>query len=230
MIPLPSPPSSWRDRSRWSPQRLFLWTLPRRFHEFAARLFFTPLSPLFEKAGATVSDSAGDPLNHTSVTTAQLDLILRALAQSESLSSPVIEIGSYRGITTRAMANATKREIIAVDPYLGDGGHPKDLALFEAHTAGLENVRMLRAASDPAFESWGDQPVSFVFIDAIHEYSHAWYDFAAWGSLVPSGGMVAFHDVDLFPGVNRIILKILRQYPEWKPWGLAYNIAIFRRA
>jgi predicted O-methyltransferase YrrM len=226
----PNPPSVWRNHTPWSPKRLFQWTLPRRYHEAIARFSAVNLAPVFSNAKAKVLADSGDRMEHTAVTTGQLNLLLEGVRATESLASPLVEIGSYRGITTRALAKATQREVVAIDPYVGDGGHPRDLSLFEQHTQGLANVKLNRQPSDPAFESWGQQPVSLVFIDAIHEYVHAWYDFAAWGSLVPTGGIVAFHDVDAFPGVNRVCQKILQSYPEWKPWGYAPNIALFQRS
>ena len=225
-----NPPSLWRNQSPWSLQRLFQWTLPRRYHETVARLSSISLAPEFKAAGAKVVAETGDRMDHTAVTTGQLQLLLEGVSATESLTSPLIEIGSFRGVTTRALAQATQREVVAIDPYVGDGGHPRDLGLFEQHTQGLTNVRLIRQPSDPVFASWGHQPVSLVFIDAIHEYVHAWYDFAAWGSLVPTGGIVAFHDVDAFPGVNRVCQKILKHHPEWKPWGYAPNIALFQRS
>jgi len=222
-------PSHWRNHSRLSLRRFCQWTLPRRFHEIVARFTQISLIDPFEKAGAIVETKCGEGQAHTSVTMNQMGMLIAALRACESIPHAVIEIGSFRGITTRALANATCREVVAIDPYVGDGGHPKDLGYFEQHTEGLSNVRLIRQPSDPAFERWDQQPVSLVFIDAIHEYVHAWYDFAAWGSLVPPGGMVAFHDVDAFPGVNRVCQKILRHHPEWKPWGYAPNIAIFQR-
>lgn len=230
MTALPNPPSEWRNQSPWSPRRLLQWTLVRRYHETLARFSAISLAPVFTTAGARVLADSGDRMDHTAVTTGQLNLLLEGVRATESLAFPLVEIGSFRGITTRALAGATRREVVAIDPYVGDGGHPKDLRLFEEHTQGLANVRLIRQPSDPAFESWGQQPVSLMFIDAIHEYVHAWYDFAAWGSLVPTGGIVAFHDVDAFPGVNRVCQKILRHHPEWKPWGYAPNIALFQRS
>jgi len=170
----------------------------------------------------------GTGLEHSAVTSTQLQNLLLAVQASESSSAPIVEIGSFRGGTTRHLASATSREVVAVDPYLGEGGHEKDLAYFRENTSGLTNVRHLRETSDSAFAAWGDVQVSMVFIDAMHEYLFAWYDFAAWGSLVHPGGFVAFHDVDQFPGVNRVIQKILRECPEWKPWAYVPNLAIFQ--
>lgn len=227
---IPHPPSWWRDKPALSPVRLLRWTLPRRYHELMARLSHIHLAPVFGAAGAQVTGERGDAMEHTAVTTGQLDLLLRGVAATEDVPGAIVEIGSYRGITTRALARTTKREVVAVDPYVGDGGHLRDMALFQEHTAGLANVRHLRLSSDRAFDEWNGGAVSLVFVDAIHEYVHAWYDFAAWSTLVPAGGIVAFHDVDLFPGVNRVCRKILRERPEWKPWGYAPNIALFQRA
>jgi hypothetical protein len=195
-----------------------------------ARLGQADLATAFQAAGASVSLEKGHSIDHTAVMTGQVDILLRAAAVTEEIPGAVVEIGSFRGITTRSLAHATVRTIVAIDPYLGDGGHPKDLAFFETHTSAFPNVQLIRASSDVAFDTWGGRPVSLVFVDAIHEYVHAWYDFAAWGSLVPSGGIVAFHDVDQFPGVNRVCLQILRNHPEWQPWAYAPNIALFRRA
>ncbi len=229
--PIPScPPSYWRDRGRYSLRRLVQWTARRRYHEWLARRTQAPLADFFRRASAIVETSMGEPMNHTAVTSTQLAQLLLAIDRSNDLQQPVIEIGSFRGITTRAMASRTDRQVVAVDPYVGDGGHPKDLRFFEEHTDGLSNVQLLREPSDIGFSKWGSKPISLVFIDAIHEYVHAWYDFAAWGSLVVPGGFVAFHDVDQFPGVNRVCQRILRDLPQWKPWAFVPNLAIFQRA
>ncbi len=222
-------PSSWRDKGRFSFGRIVNWTIPRRIHEGLAVLGQKSLVPAFESARAKVEKDAGKKIEHTAVSQGQQSVLLAAIAASEEMGEPIIEIGSFRGITTRAIALATKREVVAVDPYIGEGGHQVDLDYFREHTAGLQNVTLLRNASDPAFREWGERPISFVFIDAIHEYLHAWFDFTAWGSLVKPGGFVAFHDVDQFAGVNRACQKLLRECPEWQPWGYAPNIGVFRR-
>ncbi|QIF03899.1 class I SAM-dependent methyltransferase [Roseimicrobium sp. ORNL1] len=227
--PIPESPSLWRNRSRWNVARFWNWTLRRRLHEFIAKQNQRELAPVFTAAGAQVTKEAGSSLPHTAVTEGQLKTLLAAVAASNSIDAPIVEIGSFRGVTTKALAAATQRTVVAVDPYLGEGGHEKDFALFREHTGGMTNVRHVRDVSDSAFTSWNGEPVSLVFIDAIHEYLHAWYDFAAWGSLVAPSGFVAFHDVDAFPGVNRVCQRVLKECPQWKPWAYAPNIAIFQR-
>jgi predicted O-methyltransferase YrrM len=227
--PIPESPSLWRNRSRWNIARMWNWTVRRRLHEFTSRRTQRELASVFEAAGARVMKEPGGGLPHTAVTENQLEVLLAAVAASESSSNPIVEIGSFRGTTTKALAAATKRTVVAIDPYLGEGGHEKDFALFREQTGGMTNVRHVRDVSDSAFAAWNGEPVSLVFIDAIHEYLHAWYDFAAWGSLVAPSGFVAFHDVDAFPGVNRVCQRVLKECPQWKPWAYAPNIAIFQR-
>jgi predicted O-methyltransferase YrrM len=230
--PLPAlSPEIWRTKPAWSPSRLLLWTARRRYHETMARLFQSSLAPAFQKAGGTVETDAGAKMEHTAVTEGQMRMLLAAVEAAKTLPDPIVEIGSFRGVTTRALAQAAgDKPVIAVDPYLGEGGHDKDLALFRKHTEALSNVRLIKRTSDEAHASWDGTRISMVFIDAIHEYLHSWYDFAAWGSLIQPGGFVAFHDVDKFPGVNRACHRLLREFPEWQPWAHTPNLAIFRRA
>lgn len=224
-------PTKYRDLPRYHLSRLFNWTLPRRFFESLAIVRQQDLAPPFGKLGEFVSSERGCRLEHTSVTSAQVEMLLNAVRASKHLSAPIIEIGSFRGVTTRSLAleAGPEKEVIAVDPYLGEGGHDKDFGYFRQHTSDLPNVRHIKATSDHGFKLWGNAPVSMVFIDAMHEYLHAQYDFEAWGSLIEPGGFVAFHDVDQFPGVNLLCQKILTKRPEWRPWAYAPNIAIFQR-
>lgn len=90
-----------------------------------------------------------------------------------------VEIGSHRGIAPRALSCATFREVVAVDPYVGAGGHLWDLEMLRKHTAGALNIKHLRMSSDEAFAQCCGATVSPLFIEVIHEYVQAWYNFAA---------------------------------------------------
>jgi predicted O-methyltransferase YrrM len=228
-LPIPASPSSFKKVSRLNLSRLLFWTMPRRYNEIMSVITQKKLAPYFQRVEALVHIEAGGSIEHTSVKQNQLAVLLAAVKGTEHMKDPIIEIGSFRGVTTSALARATSREVVAVDPYIGEGGHPKDLVFFEKHTEGLANVRLVRRCSDTGFADWCNASASLVFIDAIHDFANTWYDFAAWSRLLPSGGMVAFHDVDQFPGVNRVCQRILKRHPEWVPWAYAPNIAIFKR-
>src|SRR5689334_3642164 len=59
----------------------------------------------------------------TSVTPTQMRHLLQAVSATESMAGTVIvEVGCFRGVTTRCLALATSRTVIAVDPYEGYGG------------------------------------------------------------------------------------------------------------
>lgn len=159
----------------------------------------------------------------------QRRLLLEAVAACEGLPYPIVEIGSYRGTTTQALATATHRQVFAVDPYVGDGGHGHDMEKLRQRTGHLPNVTHLHMASGSAFETFPHAHISMVFIDAIHEYLHARFDFYAWSSLVAEGGFVALHDSDQFAGVNRLCRHILNTEPHFHPWAHAPNMVIFQK-
>lgn len=226
---LPEDPCRWYAVSRWSPARLLYWTARRRYHELTARLQFRSLASEFERCGAHVEPARGDRLSDSAVTSNQLGLLLRAVASAATFPLPMVEIGSFRGVTTAAIATASQRPVVAVDPFAGEGGHEKDLSIFKSRTNPFANITHRRQTSAAAFRDFGANPVSLVFIDAIHEYLHAWHDFESWGQLVVPGGFVAFHDVDDFPGVNKACWRLITQGHGYKPWAYAPNMAIFQK-
>lgn len=68
-----------------------------------------------------------------------------------------------------------------------------------------------------------------VFIDAVHDFSNTWFDFHIWAALVKSGGLIALHDVDDFPGTNLACRKILTKSNQYSLWGYCPNLAIVEK-
>jgi hypothetical protein len=70
-----------------------------------------------------------------------------------------------------------------------------------------QNIVHERKTSGEAAAEWSHGPVSFVFIDAVHDYINVQFDLWAWGRHVVAGGMLAFHDTDNagFAGVRRAV-------------------------
>ena len=53
------------------------------------------------------------------MTPLQMAYLLYAVRASEALTeSVIVELGAYRGVTTRLLAQATSRTVVAVDRYL----------------------------------------------------------------------------------------------------------------
>ena len=110
--------------------------------------------------------------------------------------------GCYRrnwklsGVTTRELATRTGRQIFAIDPFMGYGGAEADLEFFKSRVADQPHVTHLRKTSGAAARDWPHGRISFVFIDAVHDYANTWFDAQTWGSVVQPGGFIDFHEID----------------------------------
>lgn len=227
---IPANPSTLQALPWFSPRRMFYWAIPNRCWRTYCRLAQKPFHLCLDRAACEhFSLDRGADRPHSAVTTGQLELLLKALAATEPLATPIAEIGCYFGATTRTLAQNTPREIIAVDPYSGWDGAEKAHANFRAATADLPNVRHLRQSSGHAAHALGTQPLSLVFIDAVHDYLNTWFDFAVWSEKLVDGGLVAFHDVDDWRGTNVACQKIIQRRKDFEPWGYCPNLVIFRK-
>ncbi len=110
----------------------------------------------------------------------------------------VVEIGSFQGKSTIFLAKAGVH-VTAVDPHKGNvsGGtlsptYKSFLThLSRAHIQSL--VHPVVATSKQAIISW-KKPISYLFIDGLHDYTHAKEDYVLWSPFVIDGGIIAMHD------------------------------------
>ena len=77
----------------------------------------------------------------------------------------------------------------------------------------MPNVIHLRRTSGEAARELVNDSVSFVFIDAVHDYVNTRFDAIAWHSLLGPGGLIAFHDTDnlQFAGTRRAVFELMRE-------------------
>jgi hypothetical protein len=190
---------------KWHPRRLVFKSHSMRIEREARRAYGRYALP--EKVLTDLPAPAGDVAwRNTSVTPLQMQHLLGALAMTERLAGTVVvEVGSFRGETTRCLARATARTIVAVDPYSGYGGAEAELDHFRHQVAGLANVVLERTTSGAAARDWRHGPVGFLFIDAVHDYVNTSFDIATWGPMLVPGGILALHDTDQeeFAGTRR---------------------------
>jgi predicted O-methyltransferase YrrM len=201
-------PFEVKSRPKWHPGRV-VFTLRGRWEEAESRRRFEAMA-LRDQPIEGLPDAPEVDWGDTDVQPVQLRYLLWALGETEALGGSVVEVGAYRGVTTACLAARTARPYVAVDPYMGYGGADADLAHLRRRTAGLNRFRHLRQTSGEAARGWDtSEPVSFVFIDAVHDYVNARFDLAAWLPFVPRGGMLAFHDTDSrrFAGVRRALFE-----------------------
>ena len=104
--------------------------------------------------------------------------------------SLVIEIGSYRGVSTEALAHFCNR-VIAVDPWVGMDRAKRE---FDARLGSEARVSALRMQSTEAAWYFKDGIADLVYIDADHQEHSVVADIRAWRPKVRKGGWIAGHD------------------------------------
>jgi predicted O-methyltransferase YrrM len=208
-------PFSLKSRSYHNPKRAVYtawfrfqdWRSRRRFERFAIPLKRPPDGP----------PAPPPPAGDTAVTPDQYCCLWAALHATEILTGTcIVEIGAYRGTTTRFLAQNTSRPVIAIDPFIGYGGNLEDLAKFQANTADLPNLSHRRLTSGQGRAEWtAGRSIGLLFIDAVHDYANTRFDIETWLPVVAAGGVIALHDVDQFSfaGTRRAAAELLGRHP-----------------
>jgi hypothetical protein len=112
----------------------------------------------------------------------------------------IIEVGSYRGMSTIALAKGARVPVYAIEPHehftgvLGGMFGPADRrAFFEnlLRAGVVEQVRLVNLSSEVVAPGW-QLPVGLLWIDGDHRYEAVRRDFECWEPHLR--GPVAFHD------------------------------------
>jgi predicted O-methyltransferase YrrM len=168
--------------------------------------------------------------------------VLRGLAASMPAEAVVVEVGSFRGRSTIAIAEGLERvdrpRLIAVDTFAGDPEWDEIAEVSEArrrfdrNTEGIAFLEVIQAESVRAAEEIGDASVDWVFIDALHDYRSVRNDIRAWAPKLKPGGLMSGHDYGR-AGVTDAVLAVFdvvevehsiwrtRRSPRLKPHRLA---------
>jgi hypothetical protein len=154
---------------------------------------------------------------------------LYELAQEASEKGVIVEIGSYCGLSTMALAKGSSRNqgipIFAIDPheYVDPDGSvrrgrwdyvPRDnIAFFKnvLFSGMAEIVRPINLPSWTAAAGW-DRPISLLWVDGNHGYEAVRKDFADWSKFVIQGGYIVFHDsIDPADGPCQVVQEVLQE-------------------
>ncbi|HXW92557.1 MAG TPA: class I SAM-dependent methyltransferase [Terriglobales bacterium] len=143
--------------------------------------------------------------------------VLRTLASRVAAGLDVVEIGTFRGNSTIALAQGSaagnRVRVYAVDPhvpFVGLKGHafgPADQAALyhNLSTFGVgELVAVVCLPSAAVAKTWSHESVGLLWIDGDHRYESVRLDLEVWYPHVAPGGIIAFHDCDC-EGVRRTI-------------------------
>lgn len=108
-----------------------------------------------------------------------------------------IEIGCYEGNTTRRLALATGKRILAIDPWDNSQDSSDELTYqtFLRNTHDLKNLTVLRTTSGKAVLP-DDLPGNccLVFVDGDHSYHAVLNDLRKYWPFLSKGGVIALHD------------------------------------
>jgi predicted O-methyltransferase YrrM len=154
------------------------------------------------------------------ISAAEADCLAR-LAGETAPGQDVVELGSYQGRSTCALAlgsmHGPRNRVYAVDPhteYVGPKGGcygPADQKALYENIARLDVGEIVAVVSLPSVQaarSWPTQTVGLLFIDGNHRYHALRADVEAWYAHLVPAGLLALHDADL-PDVNRVIHELV---------------------
>lgn len=153
------------------------------------------------------------------------------LIEQARASRFVVEVGCWRGITTRNVASRTEASYYCVDmwPTIEDNTC-KEIAFhlqkkangwvyqdFLSNTSHLNNVTVVRMPSVEAAKHLSHIQFDMVFIDADHSYENVRDDLLAWSPLVKKGGLICGHDYNISMeyvafGVNKAVDELLPRH------------------
>ena len=154
---------------------------------------------------------------------------LEWLASVASRRTLIVEVGSWLGRSTKALACATSGVVYAVDHWKGSadggtqaglrrlGGPDKVFDKFREHlqvqirTGHCVPLRMDSATAIAEMSRRaGPKKVELVFIDGDHRYESVRRDIEAWRPLLTPGGLLCGHDYSgIWPGVVKAVNQLV---------------------
>lgn len=136
------------------------------------------------------------------------------------LRGQIVEIGTYRGRATAALAHGCRpiqAHLTTYDHYQGvvgadaDWSSSPDLVAQNLATVGIRSGVVIRAlASVEAAAAWKGGPIDLLFIDGSHDEQSVSADLVAWWPHVRVGSIVALHDYQ--PGHGDGVIAAVAPY------------------
>lgn len=149
------------------------------------------------------------------------------LATQAQTRQRIVEIGSYAGRSTRALADNTPGHVVAVDTWEGSAEHEIDLNgkpagfLYDAFLSNvgdlvdcgkIEPLHMTSMQAAKKMRGEGRQ-FDMVFIDASHLYGDVRADIESWLQLLVPGGLICGHDYSRYSGLDQAVRET---FPNFK--------------
>lgn len=151
----------------------------------------------------------------------------------------VVEIGSWKGRSTVALASAIRArgdgKVFAIDPHTGtsDGPEPGPVStasefLANVRAAGLQPfVELIQTTAHEARLGFASRSVDVLFVDGSHHYDDVKTDILDWQTALRDHSTVAFNDPSV-PGVYEALRELVVLYGScFKRPALIQNTLFF---
>jgi MMP 1-O-methyltransferase len=163
---------------------------------------------------------------------------LMLAAAGAPASGAIVEIGSFKGRSTVALAAMAQRyglgRVVAVDPHTSPsdtdpdlGGQPSSYDDFVVNLQRADVARSVdsrRMRSDEFARSW-NQPIRLLWIDGDHTYAAVKQDLARFRRHLARGGILAMHDVlGTWEGPLRVFVEDVLGSDDFGPAGFCGSI------
>jgi predicted O-methyltransferase YrrM len=148
---------------------------------------------------------------------------LLELAQNTIADSVIIEIGSYRGRSSVALAFGAllgnHNRVYAIDPHVefrgifGGQFGPRDQAELYSNLvkAGVGDiVAVVSLPSLVVAKGWHQRNVGLLWIDGDHNYEAVRTDYEVWRDFLIEDSVIALHD-NQAPGVEQLIQELMQE-------------------
>lgn len=151
--------------------------------------------------------------------------LYRNIVKHATNNSHFVEVGTWLGKSALFMAveiiNSNKNiKFDCVDTWEGSEEHQtfsivKEKQLYNQFLKNIEPVKAvinpIKLTSLEAANTYLDNSLDFVFIDASHDYEHVKSDIYAWYPKVKVDGVLSGHDLDYWPGVKMAVFEFLNK-------------------
>jgi predicted O-methyltransferase YrrM len=171
------------------------------------------------------------------LTPAEVDCLFH-LGQFNQRQGVIVEIGSWKGKSTVALARGsakkTHEKIYAIDPHsiLPEERYFEDTKsefLANVARAGIEDgVVPMIMTSQEAAKGW-NRPIRLLWIDGDHRYEPAKLDFTLWEAFLVEGGILALHDTIRKQGPKRVLWENVFRSSRFQEIAIVDNITAVRK-
>ena len=137
----------------------------------------------------------------------------------DTSTATMVELGSYSGQSTSIFSNYFKK-VIAIDPWKNYEALPKyDMEqverTFDKFVGSRKNVEKRKGYSVEVSETFEDNSLDFVYIDARHEEEYVLEDIEVWLPKLKKHGFIGGHDFYLYPVTEPWVGKaVLSKYDK----------------